>query len=138
MAINPIVFVCGQDIRHNQWIDLAQLGAERFGWTVINPRCLPQDLCECSYLPIYITMLEAADALYVIPGADDFECKSLINYASAQGIPILHGMEDLNYERQYYAPYNLQTDLFEEIDCDRHVEAIWNGTGYEWVSKPNK
>ena len=28
--------------------------------------------------------------------------------------------------------------FYEEIDCDRHVEAIWNGTGYEWVSKPNK
>lgn len=122
MAINPIVFVCGQDIRNNHWIDLAELGAERFGWTVINPRCLPQDLCECSYLPIYITMLEAADALYVIPGADDFECKSLINYASAQNIPILHSFEDLNYERQHYAPHNLQTDLFREMDCGGRVE----------------
>lgn len=136
--MNPIVFICGQDMHANQWLDLIQLSAERLGWTVINPRCVPENLCECSYLPIYLAMLEAADALYVIPGADDFECKSLINYASAQKIPILHSLEDLNYERQCYAPHNLQTDLFGEIDCNRHVEVVWNGSGYEWISKSNK
>lgn len=135
MAINnPIIFICGQDIRHNASLRIVEETLKLHCWTVINPQNVVEGLCECSYLPVYLALLEAADAIYVLPGADDFECKTLINYASAQGISILHTIQDAVAEREHYNPlFGQQT--FMTLPCQDEVEMIWNGREYEWVSR---
>jgi hypothetical protein len=117
MAINnPIIFICGQDIRHNASLRIVEETLKLHCWTVINPQNVVEGLCECSYLPVYLALLEAADAIYVLPGADDFECKTLINYASAQGISILHTIQDAVAEREHYNPlFGQQT--FMTLPC---------------------
>lgn len=46
----------------------AAAALEKSGHTVINPAVLPTGLRRESYMPICMAMLDAADAIYMLPG----------------------------------------------------------------------
>ena len=46
----------------------AELELKKRGYTVLNPATLPRDLPDNKYLPICMAMIEASDAVYMLPG----------------------------------------------------------------------
>jgi len=109
---SPIVFICGPEqesiIEH----------ATTIGWKVLSPTQIPEGLAPCSYLPIYLAMLEAADAIYILPGCDSDIERTLIHYAGAQKITMLHTVLDLYNEYHYYNPEYKQTSFSLEGDLN--------------------
>ena len=114
-----IIFICGPDPRnHPENFNRIEEIAKQMGYTVLNPATLPPDLCNCSYLPIYLAMLEAADLIYILPGCvDDDESYTLMNYAHAQKISHIYSIRELNDERIYWQDYK-QEDFFTTIDYE--------------------
>ncbi len=112
---NPIVFICGP----NQEFTIKQ--ATAIGWTVLSPTQIPEGLAPCSYLPIYLAMLEAADAIYILPNSsnDNIE-NALIDYARAQGITMLYSVLDLYNEYHYYHPEYKQTAFLSEDNFNEY------------------
>lgn len=118
-----IIYICGPDPRtHPEDFNRIEQKAKEMGYVVLNPATLPPDLYECSYLPIYLAMLEAADLMYVLPGCDNDECRTQLYYANKQNITQLHSIQDLNNERVLWGDDYSQEDLFPIIDCE-----IWKG-----------
>lgn len=114
-----IIFICGPDPRnHPENFNRIEEIAKQMGYTVLNPATLPPDLCNCSYLPIYLAMLEAADLIYTLPGCVDDETRTLINYAYAQKISQLCSVQDLNNERMLWGDDYQQEDFFTTIDYE--------------------
>ena len=59
---------------------------EADGHTVLNPAILPDDLDRTDYMPICLAMLDAADAIYLLPNwADSPGAKLERAYAEYQG-----------------------------------------------------
>jgi len=108
-----IIYICGPDPRSHPYnFNSIAAKAKEMGFSVLNPADLPPDLYKCSYLPIYLAMLEAADLMYVLPGSDSDECRAQISYATAQKIPLIHSIKDLNEERvAWFNDY--QENLFD-------------------------
>lgn len=65
------------------------------GCLAINPTILPADLPYEVYMPINAAMIQAADAVYVIPGWEGSRgVTAEIAFANAIGVPVV---KDLNF-----------------------------------------
>ena len=63
--VGPMTGIVG--FNHESFVR-AEQKLSQYGYTVINTSVLPKDLPEESYMPISLTMLEQADAIYVLEG----------------------------------------------------------------------
>lgn len=80
----------------------AQRRLEEQGHTVLNPATLPRGLEREAYMPICMAMLNAADALYILPTYDGVNSKGTeleIAYARYQHKQILHAAAELRFDR---------------------------------------
>lgn len=104
---NPILYIAGPmrgypELNHSAFFAVEEQ-AKSTGWRVVNPAILPTCLPDSCYMPICLAMLEACDAIYVLPGSEDsVGAKAEMAYAAAQGITPLYSYEDLVRE---YAAY---------------------------------
>lgn len=90
----------GEDHRRAFWI--AQQVLERKGHTVLNPATLPTGLCPEAYMPICMAMIDAADAVVVLPeydGENSAGTELEIAYAKYQHKEILHTAAELRFHR---------------------------------------
>ena len=107
VTYKPILYIAGPmrgypDFNHPSFFAVAST-AESLGWRVINPAILPTDLPDSCYMPICLAMLEACDAIYVLPGSENSTgAKAEIAYAAVQGITELHDYDDLVREYALY------------------------------------
>ena len=64
---------------------------KKYGYTVINPAILPDGLNHEKYMPICLTMLDAADFIYMLAGWEDSKGARLEKaYAEYQGKDIVY------------------------------------------------
>lgn len=65
-----IIYIAGPikgDPDYRAHFDQAERTLSARGWTVINPAILPQGLHPSAYMPICLKMLDAADAIALLP-----------------------------------------------------------------------
>ena len=87
----------------------------------MNPTILPIDLPVSCYMPIYLAMLEACDAIYVLPGAiNSIEARAEMAYAKAQNITFIHNYDELRHEYNLYQckPQPQQVSFEMEVSND--------------------
>ena len=70
-----IIYIAGKmtglpDLGRGAFMEAAS-ALEKSGHTVINPAVLPTVLKRNSYMPICLAMLNAADAIFLLPGWED-------------------------------------------------------------------
>ena len=89
----------GEDYRRAFWI--AQQALARKGHTVINPAMLPTGLKPEAYMPICMAMIDAADAVVVLPeynGENSAGTELEIQYAKYQHKEILRSGADMRQQ----------------------------------------
>lgn len=65
-------------------------------WIVLNPACLPKGLPHEKYMPICLSMIDAADAVLLLPGSAGREGAMLENkYALYQNKMVYARLEDV-------------------------------------------
>lgn len=81
----------GKDNYNREGFTQAHIFIESKGHTPLNPAKLPRNLDDKKYLPICMTMIDAADAVYMLDGWEDsLGAKAEIAYARRQGKAIIY------------------------------------------------
>ena len=97
--MNRSIYIAGpmkDDPNYKTKFDAAEAYLTWKGWTVLNPSVLPQGLKPHAYMPICLTMLNAADAICALAGSEFSQGATLeTGFAGYQGKPIYHGIEDV-------------------------------------------
>lgn len=89
--MKPIIYISGpmtgSSLMYMAAFQEAAENLEARGWIVLSPHILPSILPREKILPICLSMLEQADAIYFLPYWDD-SCNSQAEYyyAAAKGI----------------------------------------------------
>ena len=79
--------------------DAAEAYLTKKGWIVLNPAWIPQGLKMDSYMPICLTMLNAADAICVLAGSQHSHGARIEDdFAGYQGKTIYYGIEEVPKE----------------------------------------
>lgn len=75
-------------------LEAAEELLRRKGYAVLTPRSIPADAFVGAKLPICLSMIEAADMVWAMAGADeDPRCKIERLYAVYQGVEVLEDAE---------------------------------------------
>ena len=102
----PIIYISGKmrGLPQNgkPYFDAAARRLQNMGFIVLNPANLPDGMPEDKYMPICISMLEAADGVYMLDGWHDSRgARSEYTYAVCQGKKIIFE-NDHSTERTHY------------------------------------
>lgn len=66
------------------------------GWIVLNPASLPKGLRPTAYMPICLSMVDAADAIVLLDGWQNSQGARIESeYAGYHGKMICHGLENV-------------------------------------------
>ena len=89
-----VVYIAGPITGHDDYLErfcTAEIVLDAEGWIVLNPADLPQGMSREKYMPICLTMLEQADAIYMLHGWEDSR-GATVEYllAAYQGKEILY------------------------------------------------
>ena len=96
----PVLFISGPmngfpNKNREKFKEIEEL-ATSLGYTVLNPAVLPDGLNNEDYLPICLSMLEAADFMYsMCTNGYYHSCAAEHAYAVAQGIRIITSEDEL-------------------------------------------
>jgi len=97
----------------------------RYGWIVLNPALLPDDLPAHSYMPVCLQMLNQAEAVGLLPGWRGSPGAVLErDFARYQGIRVIDLEQDLGYDEEEALADGNETDdtAAAEPRGDRRVQ----------------